>query len=48
MVVQMMVSLWVFKLCNICSKTAEENIASSFKVTEFVQMDAVVTGIRWR
>jgi len=47
-VVQMMVALWVFKLCSICSNTAGENIASSFSVTVFVQMDAAVTGIRWR
>jgi hypothetical protein len=31
----------------ICSSTAKEHIASNCKVTEFVQMDAAVTGIRW-
>jgi hypothetical protein len=44
MVVQMMVALSVFKRCSICSSTAEENTASNFRVTEFVQMDAAVTG----
>jgi hypothetical protein len=43
----MMVALWVFKPYSICSSTAEKNIASNFRVTEFVHMDAAVTGIRW-